>query len=114
MPAAAGNDTHRRRGRCQSGGPDLAGGGPVSRRTLVIAGVVLTLLAMIPFVVWPLYKWLTVRPVSAALYNRTKALVDKNPQYKPDWDAALEDGVLTWPEANAILEKAGEKAEPEG
>jgi len=25
----------------------------------------------------------------------------------------MEDGVLTWPEAKAILEKAGEKAEPE-
>ena len=40
-------------------------------------------------------------------------VVEQNPQLKPDWDKAMEDGVLTWPEANAILEKVGEKADPE-
>ena len=47
------------------------------------------------------------------LTERTKALVDKNPRLKADWDKAMEDGVLTWSEANSILEKAGEKADPE-
>jgi hypothetical protein len=46
--------------------------------------------------------------------ERTQQAVDKNPQLKPDWDKALEDGVLTYAGAKSILEKAGEKAEPEG
>jgi hypothetical protein len=29
------------------------------------------------------------------------------------WDEAMRDGVLSWEEAKAILEKAGEKGEPE-
>jgi hypothetical protein len=69
---------------------------------------------MVSFLVaWPMYKKHHLRAASAALMERTKNVVEKNPQLKPDWDRAMEDGVLTWPEANAILEKAGEKAEPE-
>jgi hypothetical protein len=69
--------------------------------------------ALVPFLGWPIYKKFTAKPVSSALFERTKAAVEKDPKLKPDWDKALEDGKLTWPEANAILEKAGEKAEPE-
>jgi len=75
---------------------------------------ILALLAMVSFVAaWPIYKKLSIKPVSASLMERTRKAVEKNPQLKPDWDAAMEDDVLTWPEAKAILEKAGEKAEPE-
>ncbi len=76
--------------------------------------VVLALVAMVGFLIsWPLYKKYRVKAASAALVERTKNVVEKNPRLKPDWDKAMEDGVLTWPEANAILEKAGEKADPE-
>jgi hypothetical protein len=75
---------------------------------------VLALLAMVSLVAaWPIYKKLSLKPVSAAVMERTKKAVEKNPQLQPDWDKAVEDGVLTWPEAKSILEKAGEKAEPE-
>jgi hypothetical protein len=74
----------------------------------------LALLAMVAFIVaWPLYKKLTLRAARASLVERTKQVVAKNPHLQPDWDKAMEDGVLTWSEANAILQKAGEKAEPE-
>jgi hypothetical protein len=86
----------------------------VTRRTLITTGAILCLLALIPFLGWPIYKWYTrPRPVSTALFDRTKACVDKNPQLKPDWDKAMEDDVLTFEEAKGILEKAGEKVEPE-
>jgi hypothetical protein len=84
----------------------------VNRRIMTL-GAVLGLMAMASFVSWPLWKWLTVRPVSAGLYGRTKAAVEKNPRLQPAWDIALQDGVLTWPEAKVILESAGEKAEPD-
>jgi hypothetical protein len=45
--------------------------------------------------------------------ERTKRAVEKNPQLQPDWEKAMEDGVLTRDEAKAILEKAGETVEPE-
>lgn len=84
----------------------------LSRKAMII-GVVLVLLALVPFVGWPLWKKMAVKQARQAVFDKTKALVDKNPQLKPDWDKAMEDGVLTLPEANAILEKAGEKPEPE-
>jgi hypothetical protein len=75
---------------------------------------ILGLLAMAAMIVaWPIYKKYRLTPVSTSLMERTKKAVEKNPQLQPDWDKAMEDGVLTWPEAKAILEKAGEKAEPE-
>jgi hypothetical protein len=55
----------------------------------------------------PLYKKLSIRPASPVLVERTKKAVEKNPQLQADWDRAIkEDGVLTWPKANAILEKS--------
>jgi hypothetical protein len=82
-------------------------------RRFMMTGAILGLMAMVFFVSWPVWKMLKFKPVSASLYQRTKAAVDKNPQLKPAWDIAMQDGVLTWPEAKVILESAGEKAEPE-
>ena len=85
----------------------------LSRKTILI-GTILMFLALVPFLGWPIYKKITFRPASAALVERTRQVVEKNPQLKADWDKAMqEDGVLSWPKANAILEKVGEKADPE-
>jgi hypothetical protein len=84
----------------------------VSRRKKLI-GVILTLLAIAILAAWPFWKWLSVKPVSAGLYERTKTLVEQNPRLQPAWDKAMQDGVLTWPEAQAIWEQAGEKIEPD-
>ena len=85
---------------------------PVTRRAKVI-GAILCLTAVVPLVAWPGWKWFHPKPVSAALFERTKATVEKDPRLRPAWDRAMRDGVLTWPEANEILESAGEKPEPE-
>jgi hypothetical protein len=86
---------------------------PMSRRSKQIWAIV-ALVAMASLIVaWPMYKKYRITPVSTLLQERTKKAVDKNPQLQPDWDKAMEDGVLTYPEAKAILEKAGEKVEPE-
>ena len=82
-------------------------------RRIMTWGVVLGLMAMMFFVSWPVWKAIKFKSVSAATYTRTKAAVDKNPRLKPAWDIALQDGVLTWPEAKVILESAGKKAEPD-
>jgi hypothetical protein len=84
----------------------------MSRRTKVFA-VILCLVAVVSLVAWPVWNSLQPKPVSDALFKKTKALVEKNPRLQPLWDKAMEDGILTWPEAKEILEKAGEKAEPE-
>ena len=85
----------------------------MKRRTMVI-GAILTLVAMAIFIVAiPIYRKYSIKPASATLQEKTKKVVEENPQLKPDWDKAMEDGVLTWPEANSILEKVGQKAEPE-
>lgn len=84
----------------------------MSRRMMVI-GAILGLMAMLSFTAWPVWKWLTIKSVSAALQERTKLLVEKNPQLRPAWDKAMQDGVLTWPEAKDIVESAGETVEPE-
>jgi Tfp pilus assembly protein PilE len=80
--------------------------------------LVLALVSMIMFLVaMPLYKKYNMRAfkeASAALIERTQKAVEKNPQLKADYDKAIqEDGALSWPKANAILEKAGEKPDPE-
>jgi hypothetical protein len=86
----------------------------MSRRAKQIWAVV-ALVAMVSFIIaWPIYKKLRVKEANAALIERVKKAVKKNPHLQADWDRAIEeDGVLTWPKANAILKKAGEKAEPE-
>ena len=82
-------------------------------RRIMIVGVVLGIMAMVFFASWPVWKALKFKPVSTALYERTKAAVDADKRLKPAWDIALEDGVLTWSEARVILDSAGEKVEPE-
>jgi hypothetical protein len=85
---------------------------PVFRRIMTF-GAILALIAMVFFVSWPAWKWILVKPVSAKVYERTQAAVEKNPRLKPAWDIALQDGVLTREEAKVILESAGEKVEPD-
>jgi len=83
--------------------------GPAKRVWACVAIVAM----LCAIVAWPMYKKLRLKAASAAVMDRTKRAVDRNPQLKPDWDKAMEDGVLTSDEAKAILEKAGEKAEPD-
>jgi hypothetical protein len=85
---------------------------PVSRRTKLFAAI-LGIVAVVFLAAWPIWMSLKPKPVSAALFERTKAAVEKNPQLRPAWDKAMEDGVLTWQEAKEILERAGEKVDPE-
>jgi hypothetical protein len=85
----------------------------VSRRTFLIFGTVLTFLGLLPFLGWPLYKRLTLRKASPALIERTRKAVEKHPELKPEYDKALEDGVLSYDEAKEILEKAGETVGPD-
>ena len=85
----------------------------MSRRKFLIFGAVLTFLALLPFLGWPLYKKLTLKKASPALIERTKKAVEKHPELKPDYDKAMEDGVLSHDEAKGILEKAGETVGPD-
>jgi hypothetical protein len=77
---------------------------------------VIALLAMACAIVgWPIYKKLSLKAASAAMMERTKEAVEKKPHLKPDLEKAMKehDGVLTQEDAKAILEKAGEKVEPD-
>jgi hypothetical protein len=69
-------------------------------------------LALLPFLGWPLYKKLTLKKASPALMEQTRKAVEKHPELKPDYDKAMEDGVLSDDEAKEILEKAGETVGP--
>jgi hypothetical protein len=82
-------------------------------RQKVQFGAILCLVAMVSFVIWPIWQWLSVKAVSASLRERTKALADSNPQLKAAWTIAMQDDVLTLPEAKAIVEAAGEKVDVE-
>jgi hypothetical protein len=84
----------------------------VDRRTKQI-GVTFCLVAMAFFAGWPFWKWVSVKAADAKLRARTQALVEKNPQLQPAWAIAIQDDVLTLPEAKVIVEAAGEKVEPE-
>jgi hypothetical protein len=85
----------------------------MNRKKLLIFGTVLMFLALIPFVGWPIYKNLTLRKARQALIERTTKAVEKHPELKPDYDKAMEDGVLSYDEAKQILEKAGETVGPD-
>jgi hypothetical protein len=76
-------------------------------------GVILCIVGILSFAAWPVWNWIMIKPVSTTLHERTKALVDKNPQLKPAWEIALQDDTLTMPEAKVIVEAAGEKIGPE-
>jgi hypothetical protein len=84
----------------------------VNNRTKQI-GITLCLMAMAFFAGWPFWKWLDKRAVSATLRARTESLVEKNPQLQPAWAIAMQDDVLSLPEAKVIVEAAGEKVDPE-
>lgn len=73
--------------------------------------VTLCLMAMAFFAGWPFWKWIDKRAASTTVRARTEALVEKNPQLKPAWIIALQDDVLTEPEARVIVEAAGEQLE---
>lgn len=79
----------------------------------MVVGAILGLVSIGMFASWPKWKWLYLKRADAALVERTKGLVDKNPQLKADWDKAMEDEVLSWDEAKGIVEKAGGKLEPD-
>lgn len=76
-------------------------------------GAILALVAMVSFGAWPFWKYLYIKSASAALEQRVKTLVEANPDLQPAWTIAMQDEVLTWPEAKVIVEGAGEKVEPE-
>ena len=76
-------------------------------------GVTFCLMAMAFFAGWPFWKWLSVRAVDAGVRRRAEVLVEKNPQLQPAWAIAIQDDVLTLPEATVIVEAAGEKIEPQ-
>lgn len=78
-----------------------------------LIGVVLCLMAMSFFAALPFWKWFGAHAVAAPLQARTQALVDANPELKPAWDIAMQDDVLTYPEAKVIIEAAGEKIDGE-
>ena len=82
------------------------------RQTKLISSI-LVAVVLAAFVGWRLQSRFGAKPVSASLFQKTKTLVEKTPRLQPDWDKALEDGILTWTEAKAIVDKAGEKVEPE-
>jgi hypothetical protein len=75
-------------------------------------GAVVCLVAFAFFAGWPVWKWLSVRSASSNLQTRTQALVEKNPQLQLAWTVAMQDEVLTYPEAKIIVEAAGEKVDP--
>jgi hypothetical protein len=79
----------------------------------VIFGAVLMLLALVPFLGWPLYKKYFSRRASTALIERTKKAVEKHPELKADYDKSMQEGVLTYDKAKEILEKAGETVGPD-
>lgn len=76
-------------------------------------GVVLALVAMISFGAWPFWKYMYHRQATAELQERTRALVDANPELKVAWIVAMQDDVLTEQEATAIVEGANDQAMPE-
>lgn len=79
----------------------------MTRRTTVIAAF-LCLMAMSFFAARPFWKWVDQQAASALVHRRAQDLVDKNLQLRPAWEIALQDGVLTLPEARVIIEAAGE------
>ena len=84
----------------------------MSRQTQVFS-VILCLVAITSFSLWPLWTQLTIKSVNKSIEAKTRAAVDKRPELRPALNIALHDGVLTRPEAKEILEAAGEKIDPE-
>jgi hypothetical protein len=80
---------------------------------LLVSGTVLMFLALLPFLARPIYKSLLLKKASPALIERTTKAVEQHPELKPDYDKAMEDGVLSYDEAKEILQKAGETVGPD-
>jgi hypothetical protein len=85
----------------------------VKRKTLLVTGTILMLVALLPFLLRPIYKSLTFKKASPALIERTTKAVEAHPELKPEYDKAMEDGVLSYDEAKEILQKAGETVGPD-
>jgi hypothetical protein len=83
----------------------------VNRQTKRI-GVILALVAMVSFGAWPFWKYFYVTNADGTLRNRAQELAEKNAQLQLAWKIAMQDDVLTHDEAEAIIEAAGENAEP--
>lgn len=83
------------------------------RRQTKQIGAVIGIVAIVFLATWPFWKSLYVRTASDALRARVQLLVEQNPQLQVAWDQALQDKVLTRPEATQIVEQAGEKVGPE-
>lgn len=77
------------------------------RRTKQIAAI-LALVAMAIFTL-PLCIWFYTRAANASLVERTRSLVEKNPQLQPAWERAMQDAALSASEAENIEKLAGEK-----
>lgn len=76
-------------------------------------GAVMCLVAMAFFAGWPFWSWVNARPVSRQVRERTEALVKSKPELQTAWEIAVQDDVLTRPEAQVLVEAAGEKLEAE-
>jgi hypothetical protein len=79
----------------------------------MIFGTALMFLSLLPIVGWPVYEKLRVKKASAALIERTRKAIEQHPELKPEYDKAMEDGVLTYDEAKGLLEKSGETVGPD-
>lgn len=75
-------------------------------------GALLCLVAMVSFLAWPSWQALITEEANRALQERTQALAASDPQLKAALDIAMLDGVLTTPEAEIIVESAGEEVGP--
>jgi hypothetical protein len=64
-------------------------------RQAKMIGAIMCLTAVAPLVAWPVWKWFHPKPVSPALFERTRAAVEKDPRPPPAWDGVMRDGVLT-------------------
>ena len=78
------------------------------RRTKII-GAIVGIVAIVFLATLPFWEAIYARSASAALRERARVLVEQHPELKAAWEQALQDEVLTRPEALAIVEEAGEK-----
>lgn len=70
----------------------------------------MALVAMFSFMAWPLWQAIITKEANRELQAQVQALAQSDPQLKAALDVAMLDGVLTEPEAQIIVEGAGEPA----
>ena len=68
--------------------------------------VVVIIIAVVGYRFW--YR-VSTKPVNDSLHERVKKIVGNDPDLKAEYDNATEDGVLAILEAQAIIDRAGEK-----